>query len=52
MQSKAATKKNDDEGSEGDNAGSEEGEDEVYYDEMEYGDELNDEEERDYKRSL
>ncbi len=35
-----------------DKAQSEGGEDEIYYDEMEYGDELNDQEERDYKNSL
>ena len=33
-----------------DEADSEGGEDEVYYDEMEYGDELNDQEEREYKK--
>ena len=38
--------------SDGDSEGGEGGEDEVYYDEMEYDDELNDEEERDYKKSL
>lgn len=51
MQAKAVTNKNE-KGSEGEDAASEGGEDEVYYDEMEYGDELNDEEERDYKKSL